>query len=165
MEAQDESSKFLSQHEIHAPVHSLMRSAFTLETGASTQEAIDLMVSHGVGYVIVVSDHALRGIFSERDVLLKILNKPVGDLTEVPVERFMKVHPRTLNIDDSLDTAISYMASGGYRHIPIVDNQNSPVGLVSIRHIISYLAENFPQEILTLPPHPIRESMKAREGA
>jgi len=57
------------------------------------------------------------------------------------------------------------MAQGGYRHIPIVDDQNHSVGIVSIRHIISYLIEHFPQEILTLPPVPIRNAMKAREGA
>jgi len=57
------------------------------------------------------------------------------------------------------------MAKGGYRHLPVVDEGNRPVGMVSIRHIISYLVEHFPQEILTLPPKPIREAMQAREGA
>jgi CBS domain-containing protein len=77
----------------------------------------------------------------------------------------MKVDPQTAYIGDSLDTAILYMAKGGYRHIPIVNEQNQPVGMVSIRHIISYLVEHFPQEVLTLPPKPIRDAMKAREGA
>jgi hypothetical protein len=37
--------------------------------------------------------------------------------------------------------------------------------MVSIRHIISYLVEHFPQEVLTLPPKPSNDAMKAREGA
>jgi CBS domain-containing protein len=77
----------------------------------------------------------------------------------------MKADPQTANVDDSLDTAIRHMGRGGYRHLPIVNNKNRPVGMVSIRHIISYLVEHFPQEILTLPPKPIRDPMKAREGA
>jgi len=70
-----------------------------------------------------------------------------------------------LRAEDSLDAALLHMAKGGYRHIPIVDEGNHPLGMVSVRDIISYLVEHFPQEILTLPPRPVREAMKAREGA
>ena len=165
LEQLDEPLKSLGPHEIHVPLSSLMQPPVTIEMGTSTQEAIDLMISLGVGYVLVVSDGALKGFFGERVVLLKILNKSVGDLTQIPVEHFMKAAPQTSRVDDSLDSAILDMAQGGYRHIPIVNDQNHPVGVVSIRHIISYLVEHFPQEILTLPSKPIRDAMKAREGA
>ena len=164
-ETTDEPSKSLSPHEIQVPLDSLMHAPLTVEMGASTQDAVDLMIANAVGYVLVVSDGRLKGIFGERDVLLKILNKPVGDLTQIPVERFMKADPQTSHVDDSLDAAILHMAKGGYRHIPIVDERNRAVGIVSIRHIISYLVEHFPQDVLTLPPEPVREAMKAREGA
>lgn len=98
-------------------------------------------------------------------MLLKILNKPVGNLRQIPVDHFMKADPQTANVKDSLDTAILYMAKGGYRHVPIVDEDNRPVGTVSVRDIISYLVEQFPQDVLTLPPKPIRRAMKSREGA
>ena len=77
----------------------------------------------------------------------------------------MKADPQTAYVEDSLDTAIMYMAKGGYRHIPIVNERNQPVGMVSIRNIISYLVEHFPQEVLTLPPTPDNDAMQAREGA
>ena len=86
------------------------------------------MLDSKVGAILIVSDGVLKGIFGERDVLLKILNKPVGDLTQVPIEQFMKSDPQTAHVEDSLDTAILYMAKGGYRHIPIVNKQNQPVG-------------------------------------
>ena len=169
METLNESSKSLSLHEIQVPLSSLMHPPITIEMGTNTQEAIDLMISQregrAVGYVLVVSNGVLKGIFGERDVLLKILNKPVGDLTQIPVEHFMKANPQTFHVDNCLDSAILHMARGGYRHIPIVDDQNKLVGMVSIRHIISYLVEHFPQEVLTLSPKPIRYAMKAREGA
>ncbi len=160
-----DSSTSLSPHEIRVPLRSLMHSPVTVEMETSTQEAIDLMISEKVGAVLVVSGQVLKGIFGERDVLYYILDKSVGDLTQIPVKRFMKADPQTANVEDSLDTAVLDMAQGGYRHIPIVDDQNHSVGIVSIRHIISYLVEHFPQEILTLPPAPIRNAMKAREGA
>ena len=164
-ETLDDPSKTLSPHEIQVPLSSLMHPPITIEIGSSTQKAIDLMIAHKVGYVLIVSDSVLKGIFGERDVLLKILNKPVGDLTQIPVEHFMKADPQTSKVDDCFDSAILHMARGGYRHIPIVDDQNKLVGMVSIRHIISYLVEHFPQEVLTLSPKPIRYAMKAREGA
>ena len=164
-ETPDEPSKTLSPHEIHVPLHSLMHPPITIDIGGSTQEAIDRMLDSKVGAILIVSDGVLKGIFGERDVLLKILNKAVGDLTQISIEQFMKADPQTAYVEDSLDTAIMYMAQGGYRHIPIVNEQNQPVGIVSIRHIISYLVEHFPQEVLTLPPKPDNDAMQAREGA
>ena len=164
-ETPDEPSKTLSAHEIQVPLNSLMTPPVTIEMGASTQDAINLMIDRHVGHVLIVCAGTLKGIFSERDVLVKILNKPVGNLRQIPVEHFMKADPQTANVKDSLDTAILYMAKGGYRHVPIVDEKNHPVGTVSVRDIISHLVEHFPQDVLTLPPKPIRRAMKSREGA
>ncbi|MYG00545.1 CBS domain-containing protein [Candidatus Poribacteria bacterium] len=159
------SKKVLEVREIQVPLRHLMRTCITIEMTATAQDAIDLLIEHHIGAASVVEDGVLRGIFGERDVLRKVLNKQVGDLTQIPVTQFMKVDPQTANPDDMLDTAILYMAQGGFRHLPIVDEQTRPIGMVSIRDVISYLVEYFPQEVLTLPPNPIRDALKAREGA
>ena len=164
-ETLDGRSKTLKPHEIEVPLAHVMHEPVTIESGSCIQAAIDLMIERNTGYVLVVSEGGLKGIFGERDVLLKILNKSVGDLTQIPIDRFMKADPQVASVEDSLDTAILHMARGDYRHVPIVDAKNQPVGLVSIRDIIAYLVEHFPQEVLTLPPNPIRDAMKAREGA
>ena len=158
-------SKTLSAPEIQEPLRSLMRTPVTIEIGASVQEAINMMIENRVGAILVVSDGVLKGIFGERDVLLKILNKPVGEVAQIPVEHFMKIDPHTARVEDSLDTAISHMSQGGFRHIPVINELNQPVGMVSTRHIVSYIIDHFPQEVLTLPPEPVREAMQAREGA
>ena len=164
-EEPEEPSKTLSQPDIQVPLRSLMRSPVTIEVGASVQEAINMMIENRVGAILVVSDGVLKGIFGERDVLLKILNKPVGDVAHISVEHFMKVDPHTARVEDSLGTAVFHMAQGGFRHIPVVNELNQPVGMVSTRHIVSYIIDHFPQEVLTLPPEPVREAMQAREGA
>lgn len=153
-------------HEIQLPLRSLMRPIVTIHISSSTQTAIQLLIEHHVGAAPVVDDeNRLRGIFSERDVLRKILNRTVGDLGALGIEQFMSATPQTAQPEDMLDTAILYMAQGGYRHLPIVNEQNEPLGMVSIRDVISYLVDAFPQEVLTLPPRPVRDAMKAREGA
>lgn len=153
-------------HEIQLPLRSLMRPVVMIHISSSTQTAIQLLIEHHVGAAPVVDDeNRLRGIFSERDVLRKILNRTVGNLDTLGIEQFMSAAPQTAQPEDTLDTAILYMAHGGYRHLPIVNEQNEPIGMVSIRDVISHLVDEFPQEVLTLPPRPIRDAMKAREGA
>lgn len=153
-------------HEIQIPLRLLMRPVVTIYISSSTQTAIDLLIEHHVGAAPVVDDeNRLRGIFSERDVLRKILNRPVGNLQVIGVEQFMSPMPQTAQPEDMLDTAMLYMAHGGYRHLPIVNAENEPIGMVSIRDVISHLVDEFPQEVLTLPPRPVRDAMKAREGA
>ena len=162
---EDAALKAWSAQEIQISLKDLMRPIVTIDINCSTNEAIDLLLAHKIGAAPVVENDTLRGIFSERDVLNKILNKQVGDLDVIGVKEFMIADPQTAQPEDSLNTAILYMARGGYRHVPIVDTENRPVGMVSIRDVISYLVEEFPQEVLTLPPKPVRDAFKAREGA
>lgn len=161
----DDALKAWSAQEIQVSLKDLMRPIVTIDINCSTNEAIDLLLAHNIGAAPVVEGGSLRGIFSERDVLNKILNKQVGDLDHISVEEFMIADPQTAQPEETLNTAILYMAQGNYRHVPIVDTENRLLGMVSIRDVISYLVEKFPQEVLTLPPRPVRDAFKAREGA
>lgn len=162
---EDTALKAWSAQEIQISLKELMRPIVTIDINCSTNEAIDLLLAHKIGAAPVIENGTLCGIFSERDVLNKILNKQVGDLDAISVKEFMIADPQVAQQEDSLNIAILYMAQGGYRHLPIVDSENRPLGMVSIRDVVSYLVEEFPQEVLTLPPRPVRDALKAREGA
>ena len=162
---EDAALRAWNAQEIQISLKDLMRPIIKIDISASTNEAIDLLLANQIGAAPVVENDYLRGIFSERDVLNKILNKQVGDLDDISVTEFMIADPQTAQPEDSLNIAILHMARGGYRHVPIVDTENRPIGMVSIRDVISYLVEEFLQEVLTLPPKPVRDAMKAREGA
>ena len=160
----EESGKTLETHQIEVPLGSIMNQVPSVQSGASLQEALDLMVSYDIGSIFVVADEKLKGVIGERDILLKVLNKSI-EYEKLIVDAFMKVDPLTLRPDDLLDTAIQEIAQGGFRHIPITDKANIPLGMLSVRNIISYLVEHFPQEVLTLPPKPVRKGTQSREGA
>ena len=162
---EDAALKAWRAQEIQVSLKDLMRPIVTIDINCSVNEAIDLLLANNIGAAPVVEDGYLRGIFSERDVLNKILNKQVGDLDRIGVRQFMIADPQAAAPEDSLNAAILYMARGSYRHVPIVDTESRPIGMVSIRDVISYLVEEFSQEILALPPRPVRDAMKAREGA
>jgi CBS domain-containing protein len=60
--------------------------------------------------------------------------------------------------------AIGKMAAGGYRHLPILATNGTPVGMAVVHGIVHYLVDHFPGTIYTLPPTP--DSVPSeREGA
>ena len=113
LEQMDENAalKAWSVQEIQVLLKDLMRPIVTIDINRSVNEAIDLLLANNIGAAPVVENGSLRGIFSERDVLNKILNKQVGDLDRVGVRQFMIADPQAARPEDSLNAAILYMAT------------------------------------------------------
>jgi CBS domain-containing protein len=76
----------------------------------------------------------------------------------------MTANPEAFQPDDSIAYVLNAMSVGGYRHVPVVDEQKIPLAVISVRDIVSFIIEHFPEEVLNLPPEPIR-STEQREGA
>ena len=90
------------------------------------------------------------GVFTERDVITRTVFR--GDSATANVEVVTAKAPETLEATDNIAFVLNKMSVGGYRHIPIVDDSGTPVGVLSVRDIVDFLADLFPQEILNLPP-------------
>ena len=124
---------------------------------------LELMREGNRGAVLVVSDGALVGIFTERDVLMRIAGQSL-DLERNAISQLMTANPVTLPVDASVAFALNKMLIEGFRHIPLVDDENRPIAVVSMRDLIDYLSNFFSREILNLPPDP-RVSFRNRDGA
>ena len=61
--------------------------------------------------------------------------------------------------------ALNKMGVGGFRHVPLVDENYRPVGIVSVRHIVRYVVDFFAKEVMNLPPEPGMDIGQSREGA
>jgi CBS domain-containing protein len=131
----------------------IMKPAISVTIDTPIDEAIRLMQTKRIGCVLVTSRDKLFGIFTERDVLKKIVGASF-DLKATPIAEVMTPNPHALNVDDTIAYALNYMDLGGYRHIPVVNQHFEPVGVVSVKDIVSYVVERFADEILNLPPHP-----------
>lgn len=140
-----------------------LRAPVCVELQAPLREAVERMSDSNVGCVLVVEGGRLCGIFTERDVLTKVVGKVV-DLERTPLARFMTPDPEVLSPDDRVSFALNKMTVGGFRHVPLVDDEGRPAGVVSMRNIVDYMVELFRTEVLNLPPSP-RQLMRAREGA
>lgn len=131
---------------------------------ATVRQAIEAMQQQQTGYVLVVEQYRLLGIFTERDVLTKVAGRSV-DIDTVQVGAVMTPDPECLSMDDELVYALNQMSIGGYRHIPLLNDEGQPVGVVAMRHIVEYLVSLFPRDVLNLPPAPPMGLPQAREGA
>jgi CBS domain-containing protein len=115
------------------------------------------MSSKGRGAVLVEEEGALVGIFTERDLLNRIdYSDPLW--SHVRVRDVMTPLPMVIHADDSLSEALRRLTQGHRRHLPVVNERGKVLGLISIRDILTHVAERFPEEMMNLPPHPDHES-------
>jgi len=119
-------------------------------------KAIYLMQQSKVGSVVVTNDEGvLTGILTERDLLNKVLGK-IDKYQDIPVSLVMTRKPLFLRMDDRIAHVMHNMHMGSYRHIPIVDSEKKPVGVVSIRIVNSFILSFFPKDIFNIPDVPFR---------
>lgn len=150
---------------LHQPIRVLatLRPPVCVKPDATVRSAIDQMNQHSAGCVLVEEGGRLIGIFTERDVLTRVVG-PALDTERTTVDAVMTRAPESLSPDDRVTFALNKMSVGGFRHIPLVDGQGHPVGVVSMRNVVDYMVELFRAEVLNLPPEPGQVS-RAREGA
>jgi CBS domain-containing protein len=115
------------------------------------------MSAKGRGAVLVEDGGALVGIFTERDLLNRV-DYSDALWSHVVVRDVMTPHPMVIRPDDSLSEALRRLIQGHRRHLPIVDERGHVLGLISIRDILTHIAERFPEDMVNLPPHPDHES-------
>ncbi|MBI1977337.1 MAG: CBS domain-containing protein [Candidatus Omnitrophica bacterium] len=116
----------------------------------SVKAGIELMQASKAGYIVVAKNKKVVGIFTETDVAQKILDQDVN--WEDPISKYMTKDPFVLQPTDSVGKAIELMSSHKFYHIPLVDGQGNLVNVLSVRTLIRFLAEFYPQEVYNLPP-------------
>ncbi len=135
-------------------IHQILRPKLIMDLpSVSLQAAVDLMRIERSGYLVLVDEHSkLVGMFTEREVLMNALKK--GTDWSAPVSQFMRTDLHTLTKSSTVGEALALMSKFSVRHVPLVDEYGQVNGILSIRTIVSFLAELFPKEILNLPPRP-----------
>ncbi len=127
----------------------------------SVKQAIDYMQKERAGYMVIAEAGKPVGIFTETDVIRKVLEQDVD--WNRPVKEFMTPSPVVLRPEDTVGEAIDVMGSHRFYHIPLVDEGGNLVNVISVRTLIRFLAEFYPAEVLNLPPVP-NQVMETQEG-
>lgn len=120
--------------------------ATTVTKETTVIEAINAMVKNRVGAVAVVDRDYLQGIFTERDVMIRVVqarrNPEATRISEV-----MTVAVQTASADTSVHQALSQMVEQHVRHLPIIDGNGRILGMLSIRHLLQHRVENLSHEL------------------
>ena len=115
-------------------------------------EAVARMVDNRRAAVVIVDTTGrLTGIFTERDLLTRVVS--LGrDLAATRIGDVMTPDPEALAPDDRICFAINRMHAAGYRTVPLVDGRHHPIGIVTVNDVVGWLARVFPEAILNLRP-------------
>jgi CBS domain-containing protein len=114
-------------------------------------QAIEAMKNDEGGCVIVSDDGRVAGIFTERDLLTKVLGANID--MDSPISLWMQPAVETLSPEATIGDAVRLMNERSFRNIPLVQ-KGELVGSISVFDIITYLAECYPKATMNLPPLP-----------
>lgn len=117
----------------------------TIGPDATVQEAAELMLERRIGALLVLRNERLVGIFTERDVLARVVAKS-RDSTKTKVEEVMTRNPDSLPPDATAADALKMMGQQGYRHLPIVDGDRV-VAVLSLRDLYSAMTVELKQTL------------------
>jgi CBS domain-containing protein len=129
------------------PVRSVMRRRKFLKAAPETvvSKAAKLMAAKNVGAILVVEDDRLVGIFTERDVVFRVVAQGL-DAKATRLADVMTRAPHTVDPDTPFGYALVVMQEKGFRHLPVVQD-GKPVGIISSRSAMDPELEEFTSEV------------------
>lgn len=122
---------------LQRPIRTLIENRRGLAAPPQTTvfHATRMMQELGEGAVMVVDAGRLAGIFTERDVLYRVVAEG-RDPKITLLSQVMSTNPQTIHPDNPIGNALRMMLKGGFRNVPVVE-YDQPLGIVSIRDALS----------------------------
>jgi CBS domain-containing protein len=111
----------------------------------SLAQVVERLRERRIGAVLVGTPDELLGIFSERDLLLRVADR-YPELRDEPVSRFMTPDPETVEADAPIAFALNRMEVGDFRHVPVTRGGRL-CGMISTRDVVEFLAQRYPELI------------------
>ncbi len=126
---------------ISALLDSKASAIHTVPPHATVFAAVQKMVEARIGAVLVVdAQNRLVGIFSERDVLVRVVSLHRDPLT-TPVAHVMTIDPVTIDASTTVEEVLDQHAGKEFRHLPVLE-EGRLVGMVSVRDLLRWVAQN-----------------------
>jgi CBS domain-containing protein len=129
------------------PVRSVMQRQKVLRAAPETlvSKAAKLMAARNVGAIMVIEDDRLVGIFTERDVVFRVVARGL-DAQATRLADVMTRAPHTVDPDKPFGYALLVMQEKGFRHLPVIQD-GKPIGIVSSRSAMDPELEEFVSEV------------------
>ena len=114
----------------------------TVELDANLAAVARLMRVNDCDSVAVMSANQLMGIITERDLVRAIADGV--DPKKTTVDVFMSADPATVSADEDVSVVAVKMMALGIRHLPVVDDKGTVIGLISARDLVAILDRGKP---------------------
>jgi CBS domain-containing protein len=116
------------------------RRLYSIDADRTVLEAARFMMEHNIGALPVVRNGELVGIFSERDIMNRVV--AVGRMPgTTQISEVMTANPRAVSPDETVDECLFLMREFGFRHVPICEGKQVK-GLISLRDLLMrYVAQ------------------------
>ena len=140
--------------EVHEICH---KNLTTIHPSLIVSEAITLMRDKQTSYLIVLDSNKLAGIFTERDIVRCIVESGL-QFVRNKISQVMRTQVITVNINAFIFEAFDLVLSHNIRHLVVVDDQEQPVGIVTLADLIDHLGYHYfikvheVSEIMSAPP-------------
>lgn len=121
----------------------------TVTVDATVLEAVWSMQNARTGATAVLEGEKLVGIFSERDVMLRVVAAQ-RDAAATQVQKVMTSTVKSVFEDQDAGDALELMVANHVRHLPILDSQGSLTGLISIRNLLQHHVEELADQLNSL---------------
>ncbi len=136
---------------INSPISDFsLEKPLIIELGTSLENVLERMQKTKKNCILTLNSEKLGGILTERDILLKVTGKGY-DLQLTTIDEFITLNPEYVSPEDPLAYALNKMYIGGFRNVPVVNDEIYPIGIISMSDIISIIADYFHKEIIDLP--------------
>jgi CBS domain-containing protein len=110
------------------------RRVYSIDADKTVLEAARFMMEHNIGALPVLRNGELAGIFSERDIMNRVvaLGRMPGT---TKVSEVMTPNPKAVSIEETVENGLFLMREFGFRHLPITDGKQLK-GLISLRDLL-----------------------------
>lgn len=120
----------------------------TLPPNATVLEASKKMTERLIGSILIVEGENLVGIFTERDLLNRVVSAGLSPQATL-LSQVMSKNVRTVDLSESVEAVFQRMETTKCRHIPVVEGKKL-VGVVTMRNILEWLTDQMKEENLFL---------------
>lgn len=114
---------------------------WAVDPDTSTLDAVRFMASHNIGALMVLEDGILSGIVSERDLVYRIAEKHSLDVT-TPIKEYMTSPVITVGPEQTIEQCMQVMSDRRIRHLPVMLEDGTLTGLISIGDVVRALIED-----------------------
>jgi CBS domain-containing protein len=123
--------------------------AMAVPSNATVQDAVKCMIAERIGAVAVTDGGRLVGIFTERDLMTKVVGAGI-DASVTAVSEVMVSNPACVTGDTPRREALDTMLRGRFRHLPVTDEDGTLVGMLSIRDLMQHQMARLQDDVQSL---------------